>query len=76
VSADEQTRARIVESAKRFLLQVEPKNFDVLHRYWRYPCEEAAYKALCLIFDLQEHKFIEQLPPAIWKKVGYRSCDG
>lgn len=68
MSANEQTRVRIVESAKRFLLQVEPKNFDVLHRYWRYPYEEAAYKALCLIFDLQEHKFIEQLPPAIWKK--------
>ncbi|PQV65264.1 hypothetical protein B1R32_1011 [Abditibacterium utsteinense] len=68
IGASDETRGRVVESVKRFLIHVEPKKFEILHRRWNYRHENAAFKGLCLLYDLEDYDFIEALSPELWEK--------
>ena len=67
--ADAETRARIVEAARRYILRGDPNTADWLGKdVWHLPAL-AGYKALWLLSAL-DPEFIAKLPADVWTRWG------
>ncbi|RZB29290.1 MAG: hypothetical protein AEth_01258 [Candidatus Argoarchaeum ethanivorans] len=65
--ADAATKARIVETAKRYVLEQDPKTQEWLGTNTIYPIAFAGYRALRLLLQ-EAPDFIFTLPTDVWKK--------
>jgi predicted NACHT family NTPase len=66
-AADEPTRQRIVEAAKRYVLEGDPRTAEWIKEGEPWRSAEAGYRALRLLLNI-EPSFVEQLSPKVWAK--------
>jgi predicted NACHT family NTPase len=66
-AADEPTRQRIVEAAKRYVLEGDPRTAEWIEAGEPWHPAEAGYRALRLLLD-KEPSFVERLPAEVWAK--------
>ena len=66
-SADDGTKARIIEAAKRWLLEGDPQTDEWLGKDVIYNPAFAGYRALCLLLR-SEPGFLEELSADVWEK--------
>jgi predicted NACHT family NTPase len=65
--SDDTTRARIVEAAKRYVVEQDPQTGEWLESGTMYRPAYAGYRALRLLLD-KDLNFITELTPAVWRK--------
>jgi predicted NACHT family NTPase len=66
-TADDTTRSRIINAAKRYVITENPGSYDWLKKSnYTYRPAFAGYRALYLLF-LQSPDFISTIPPTAWK---------
>jgi predicted NACHT family NTPase len=66
-NADDSTKKRIIESAKKYILEKENLNYDWIGTNQVNLLAIAGCKALYLLLNI-EPDFVEQLEPSIWQK--------
>jgi predicted NACHT family NTPase len=66
-AADDGTRARIVEAAKRYVLEGDPRTAEWFGKGVTYRPAFAGYRALCLLLRFAP-EFLQGLPADVWEK--------
>lgn len=66
-AADDNTKVRIIEAAKRWLLEGDPQTDEWLGEDVTYKPAFAGYRAFCLLLRFAS-EFVKELPAYVWEK--------